>query len=277
MTEHPKINVLDHGHIQLIDSMGNDSAIIEAARTSYKLGTKITSDERTLLRFLLRHNHASPFESVVIKFHVKLPIFVERQWARHRTAGWNEVSARYSILPEETYSPSKENIKAQSKSNKQGREEELSEDVINNYLNAIAYTYSQAFTSYHTSIENDIARELARIELPLATYTEKVWWCNLRNIFNFLFLRMDSHAQLEIRLYANAMFEIVKQICPVACEAFEDYVLHAKKFSRVEMEILKELLCIFESGKVSVYNDTDITKPSSMTDREWKEFLAKLS
>lgn len=268
MTDHPKINVLDHGHIQLIDSMGNDSAIIEAARTSYKLGTKITSDERTLLRFLLRHNHASPFESVVIKFHVKLPIFVERQWARHRTAGWNEVSARYSILPEETYAPSKENIKAQSKSNKQGREEELSEDVINNYLNAIAYTYSQAFTSYHNSIDNDIARELARIELPLATYTEKVWWCNLRNIFNFLSLRMDSHAQLEIRLYANAMFEIVKQICPVACEAFEDYVLHAKKFSRMELEVLMKSFSKFHS-----FGD----KPSSMTDREWKEFLAKLS
>jgi thymidylate synthase (FAD) len=265
-----KIPVLDHGHIMLIDSMGNDASIIQAARTSYQHGTKILSDDRTLLRMLLRNDHASPFESVVLKFHVKLPIFVERQWARHRTAGWNEVSARYSVLPEETYVPSRENVKAQSKSNKQGRDQDLPDDVIDDYLEGIQSSAALAFHGYLISLEQDVSRELARIELPLSTYTEKVWWCNLRNIFNFLRLRMDSHAQYEIREYANAMAKLVKISCPVAYEAFEDYVLYGCRFSRMEMAVLKDMLNVIEEEYREGY------KPPTMTDREWREFKAKL-
>jgi len=265
-----KINVLDHGHILFLDKMGNDSAIIQAARTSYQNETRHVSDDRTLIRYLLNHEHMSPFESVVIKFHIKLPIFVERQWARHRTAGWNEVSARYSVLPNETYTPLPEKIQAQSKSNKQGRSGNLSEKIKQKFLSNLQESNSLAFNNYQDSLDDDISRELARIGLPLSTYTEKVWWCNLRNIFNFLHLRMDSHAQEEIRLYANAMYEIVKQVCPVACEAFEDYVLNARKFSAMEIKVLRDMLSVIEEEYKQGY------KPYNMTDREWKAFLEKL-
>lgn len=271
-----KIDVLDHGHVILIDKMGDDSAILQAARTSYQLGTKQVLSDRGLFRYLMRHEHQSPFESVTIKFHIKLPIFVERQFARHRTAGWNEVSARYSVLPEEYYCPEPENVKAQSSTNKQGRDGELSDFDVECFIDNTNGTGTLCFHDYKQDLDRGVARELARINLPLSTYTEKVWWCNLRNIFHFLKLRMDSHAQWEIRQYANAMYELIKPIVPVACEAFEDYSLHAKKFSRMEMELLRNIVQRYED----LYDHTETAlsnlKPDSMSDREWKEFLEKL-
>jgi thymidylate synthase (FAD) len=276
-----KIDVLDHGHVILIDKMGDDSAILQAARTSYQQGTKKVSSDRDLLRYLMRHEHQSPFESVMMKFHIKLPIFVERQFARHRTAGWNEVSARYSVLPEEYYCPDPENVKAQSLTNKQGRGGDLLEFAVDRFINNVRETGSGCFSEYKEDLERGVSRELARINLPVSTYTEKVWWCNLRNIFHFLGLRMDSHAQWEIRQYANAMYELIKPIVPLACESFEDYVLHSKKFSRMEMEVLQQALGVYDSklGKI-VHNENtseQFDKPSSMTDREWVEFVGKLS
>ena len=259
-----KFPVLDHGHVVLIDCMGSDTDITSAARTSYQKGTKKISDDRNLIRYLMRNRHTSPFESCVVKFHVKLPIFVERQWARHRTAGWNEVSARYSELPEEYYIPRTEDVCAQSKINKQGRDEPIDPANADAFRAHTTDACRQAFDVYHTSLECDIARELARISLPLGTYTEKVWWINLKNLLDFLGLRMDSHAQWEIRQYANVIGEIVAKLFPFTWEAFVDYRLDAMTLSGPEVKHLYSLL----SGKGVV--------SKALSDREAKEFKAKL-
>jgi len=247
--------VLNEGHIVLMDCMGADQDVVQAARTSYQTGTVKVSDDRTLIRYLMRHRHTTPFESCQLKFHVKLPIFVERQWARHRTAGWNEVSARYSELPEEFYIPNVENVRAQSKTNKQGRDEELSQDVVANFIESSARTARESFAEYHNYLEGDIARELARISLPLSTYTEKVWWMNLHNILHFLSLRMDSHAQKEIREYAIAMGEqIIAPLFPLVWEAFEDYRLGGLFLSRLDIEVIQNLR--LESAKCVITRAT---------------------
>jgi thymidylate synthase (FAD) len=260
-----KFDVLDHGHIVLMDHMGDDAAIVQAARTCYQKGTKKVNDDRNLIRYLMRNRHSSPFESCVAKFHVKLPIFVERQWARHRTAGWNEVSARYSELPEEYYIPRTEDVCAQSKINKQGRDEPIesaSADAFRAHSKDVA---RYAFDVYHTSLECDIARELARISLPLGTYTEKVWWINLKNLLDFLSLRMDSHAQWEIRQYANIIgHQIVATLFPLVWEAFVDYRLDAMTLSGPEV---KHLYSRLTGNAVCT---------TALGDREQKEFKAKL-
>lgn len=233
--------VLDDGFVRLVDVMGDDAAIVQAARTSYQNGTKRVSEDRDLLRYLMRNQHSSPFESCQIKLFVRLPIFVERQWARHRTAGWNEVSGRYSELPEEFYVPDACNVKAQSQTNKQGRGEELPSDVVDDFVVDCETNGEAVFEDYRKHLSAGVSREIARINLPLSTYTEKVWWINLHNIFHFLGLRMDSHAQLEIRQYATTIGEqIVAPLFPIAWQAFLDYRFNATSLSALEQRAIVE-------------------------------------
>lgn len=234
---------LNHGFVRLIDYMGSDESIVQAARVSYGKGTKTVREDRTLIRYLMRHHHTTPFEMVELKFHVKLPIFVARQWIRHRTASVNEYSGRYSIMPEEFYVPSEEDIKLQSKTNRQGRsEEEISLEVRKKVLDLLIAEQKSSFAGYNEMLENNISRELARINLPLSLYTQWYWKIDLHNLFHFLKLRIDDHAQYEIRVYAKVMGEMVKKVAPLAWEAFEDYILNSITFSKTELTALKEFL-----------------------------------
>lgn len=236
-----EFKVLNHGFVRLVDYMGGDESIVQAARVSYGKGTKTVSEDRTLIRYLMRHQHTTPFEMVEFKFHVKLPIFVARQWIRHRTANVNEYSGRYSIMPEEFYLPDENVIKYQSQSNKQGRdEEEVPPEIRKRVLEILLNEQRSAFDGYQEMLENNIARELARINLPLSLYTQWYWKIDLHNLFHFLKLRMDKHAQYEIRVYAETMAQIVKTVVPMAYEAFEDYVLNSVTFSKQELLLLKK-------------------------------------
>lgn len=347
--------VLNDGFICLVDHMGDDSSIVQAARVSYgkdereeepnldckqcegtgrehfsggsdyvppsispnsnvtrqcnctflKEGELHTKD-RNLIRYLLNHGHTTPFEMVEIKFMVRVPMDCWRQWIRHRTASVNEYSTRYTEAIDSQQTTSPEEWRLQATDNKQGSSgflEDWPEDFVveNDEIQYKVYTsdgelivnqntgFAISPGEYLSKVEQEnleaqswlyrlrltlgIAKEQARKDLPLSTYTEAYWKCDLHNIFNFLRLRMDSHAQLEIRQYANAMFEIVKGICPVACEAFEDYVLNAKKFSAMEMEVINKGLKGLGYNVPFDFSD----KPDSMSDREWKEFLAKIS
>jgi thymidylate synthase (FAD) len=234
---------LDRGFVRLLDIMGDDAAIVQAARVSYGEGTRSVSDDRRLIRYLMRHRHTSPFEMVEFKFHIKLPIFVARQWIRHRTASVNEYSGRYSIMREEFYLPEPEQIRPQSLLNKQGRSEEpLPEDLARSVRQRLQDTQQRLYAEYQELLQQNLARELARINLPLSLYTEWYWKIDLHNLFHFLRLRLDEHAQYEIRVYARAIAEIVKQVVPLAWEAFEDYVLNAVTFSRAEQAALARML-----------------------------------
>lgn len=238
-----EIKCLNHGFVRLIDYMGNDESIVQAARVSYGKGTKTVREDRTLIRYLMRHHHTTPFEMVELKFHVKLPIFVARQWIRHRTASVNEYSGRYSLLPDEFYIPEEKNIQPQSKINMQGRsEEEISSEVRKKILDLLIAEQKSSFAGYNEMLENNISRELARINLPLSLYTQWYWKIDLHNLFHFLKLRIDDHAQYEIRVYAKAMGEMVKKIVPLAWEAFEDYIFNSITFSKTEMIALKKFL-----------------------------------
>ncbi len=234
---------LDKGFVRLLDIMGDDAAIVQAARVSYGEGTRSVSDDRRLIRYLMRHRHTSPFEMVEFKFHIKLPIFVARQWIRHRTASVNEYSGRYSIMREEFYLPEPEQIRPQSLLNKQGRSEEpLPEELARSVRQRLQDTQQRLYAEYQELLQQNLARELARINLPLSLYTEWYWKIDLHNLFHFLRLRLDEHAQYEIRVYARAIAEIVKQVVPLAWEAFEDYVLNAVTFSRAEQAALARML-----------------------------------
>lgn len=310
-----KYPVLNDGFICLVDVMGDDSSIVQAARVSYGKDTRvhettavrlgkesfacldggepevqhaygnakreIAGKDRALIRYLLNHGHTTPFEMVELKFLVRVPMDCWRQWIRHRTASVNEYSTRYTEAIDSQQTTAPDEWRLQATDNKQGSSGLLTTwpDNVSNIIefpedNDTDMSPGEFCTDqekqlhavsrqlYEERISLGIAKEQARKDLPLSTYTEAYWKCDLHNVFNFLRLRMDSHAQLEIRFYANAMFEIVKQVCPIACEAFEDYVLNAKKFNRMELETLK-------SGNYDF-------KPSSMTEREWKEFLSKL-
>ena len=238
-----KYDCLDNGFIRLVDYMGDDYAIVQAARVSYGLGTKTVTEERGLIRHLMRFRHTSPFEMVEFKFHVKLPIFVARQWIRHRTANVNEYSGRYSILKDEFYVPELELIRTQSTLNKQGRSlEMLPAEKAVQITEQMKETQKHLFDEYNSYLELDMARELARINLPLSTYTEWYWKIDLHNLFHFLKLRLDKDAQYEIRVYADKITEIIKPIVPLAYEAFEDYELNSVKFSKNEMNILKSMI-----------------------------------
>ncbi|MGE4280156.1 MAG: FAD-dependent thymidylate synthase [Magnetospirillum sp.] len=268
--------VLDHGFIAVKDYMGDDLSILQMARMSYGKGTKGLSDDRALLRYLMRHQHTSPFEGCVIKLHVKLPIFVMRQWVRHRTASLNEYSARYSILPDEFYMPAPELLAVQSKDNKQGRGDALTAEQSAEVLRILRDDAERNFATYHKLLNADedgnaidenndgIARELARIGLPLSTYTQMYWQTNLHNLMHFLRLRADPHAQYEIRVFAEKMLDVMADWVPVTTEAFRDYQLEAGRVSRMEIALLRDLL----AGKATVAD----AERYGMTKREIREF-----
>lgn len=260
---------LDHGFIRLVDVMGDDSAIVQAARVSYGQGTKTVNEDRGLIRYLMRHKHTSPFEMVELKFHVKLPIFIARQWIRHRTANVNEYSGRYSEMKDECYLPELEQIRFQSKNNKQGRaDESLSGDDADSVLNIISEGHSSAFGDYKEMLDKGVAREIARINLPLSTYTEWYWKIDLHNLLHFIRLRLDSHAQYEIRVYAEAIAEMLKVIVPLTWEAFEDFTLHNINFSRKEIQVLKDI--------IKEFPDKEELEKYGLKAGEAREFLEKL-
>jgi thymidylate synthase (FAD) len=249
-----ELKVLDHGFIALIDAMPRlvpsgktaDFAIVQAARVSYGQGTKQVNEDRGLIRYLLRHRHTTPFEMVEFKFHIAMPIFVARQWIRHRTANVNEYSARYSIVPDRFYKPTIDAVRKQSAANRQGGEETFKVDSSDlgevstaqeflTYLNACEQQYS----SYIKLTEKGVSRELARMGLPVNVYTEWYWKCDLHNILRFLSLRMDAHAQLEIREFASAMFALLQPIVPITMEAWQDYETGAVHLTRLEAEAIR--------------------------------------
>lgn len=261
--------VLDHGFISLVDTMGTDASIAEAARVSYGAGNRSLREDRTLIRYLYNHKHTSPFEMVELKFHCKMPIFVARQWIRHRTASVNEVSGRYSIMPLQMYLPEPEVVRAQSQTNKQGREEELSaSDVIEFLDNCVAHRIGTK-TNYTNALKSNVARELSRIDLPLSLYTEWYWKIDLHNLLHFLTLRCDSHAQEEIRQYASLMASIVKYILPISFEAWIDYRFGAVQLSRLDQVLLAEQM------KTGVVPSKERAIAIGMTGREWSEYVQK--
>jgi thymidylate synthase (FAD) len=278
-----KFPVLDHGHVVFMDHMGSDPDIVQAARTSYQTGTTHTSDNSTLLRYLMRHRHSSPFESATIKLHIKLPIVVERQMARHRTAGWNEVSGRYSELPDECYLPKHQDVCYQSSTNRQGGTEPLDNDQTTFFLDRQREVQQLAHRYYQHDLDNGVARETARNSLPLSTYTEKVWWINLHNMLHFLCLRMDHHAQNEIRQYANTIGrEIVAKLFPDTWEAFLDYRLFAMQLSSTDIGVIEAVMSIHRE-----VGDSGVPPRSSWMEQmpeRWKparcrerdEFFAKI-
>lgn len=235
-----EIKCLDKGFVRLVDYMGNDEAVVQAARVSYGKGTKKISEDKGLIRYLLRHTHTTPFEMVEFKFHCKMPIFVARQWIRHRTANVNEYSARYSQLKDDFYLPEESALNKQDAVNKQGRAEELSADEKKKILINLTESYKTEFEKYEEFLKIGLAREVARINLPLATYTEWYWKIDLHNLMHFLKLRLDSHAQYEIRVFAEAMAKIVKDTVPLCYEAFEDYALESMNLSKLEKNFIAQ-------------------------------------
>lgn len=231
--------ILDKGFVALVDCMGNDETIERYARVSYGKGTRKSSDTRNLIRYLIRHHHSTPIEAVEFSFHLALPIHVARQLVRHRTfSPINEYSARYSVVPELYYTISEEQFGSQSKSNKQGRGEKLDSSFYQDFTDKTKKLQDEAFDLYHKAIDDGVAREIARMHLPLNTYT--YWYCkmDLNNLFKMLRLRLDSHAQWEIRQYAIVIAAIVREIVPLAWEAFEDYILNAQTFTHLDLELL---------------------------------------
>lgn len=234
--------VLDHGFVRLVDYLGGDARIVQAARVSYGAGTKTVRQDRGLINYLMRNHHTSPFEQVIFTFHVKLPIFVARQWIRHRTARLNEISGRYSVMEDEFYLPEPQDVRRQSADNKQGRGEELSPEQQRQFIEHLHAEQQAVYRGYQGSIGGDVARELARVNLPLSLYTQWYWQIDLHNLFHFLRLRLDNHAQLEIRRYGEVMAEIVKKVVPLAWDAFEEHVLHARTLSRGLWERVQSLV-----------------------------------
>ncbi|NOT72429.1 MAG: FAD-dependent thymidylate synthase [Hyphomicrobium sp.] len=268
----PGVKVLDHGFIRLVDTMGNDDAIVDAARVSFGSTAAMHSkaQNRGLIRYMMRHRHTTPFEMCEIKIHVKLPILVARQWIRHRTANVNEYSGRYREILNEFYVPEPEQICYQSDSNRQGRGDAFENDMAVELADKIRAANHESLSEYHYLLDQGMALETARGVTSVSQYTEWYWKCDLHNVLGFLSQRMDGHAQYEIRVYANHLAEIVKAWVPVAWEAFEDYRLGAHTFSRQEMEILRALV---ESAPG--YTGT-VDARSQLTEREWKAFLQAL-
>ncbi len=235
--------VLDKGFVRLVDYLGSDQRIVQSARVSYGNGTKTVSQDAGLIDYLLRHQHTSPFEQVVFTFHVKMPIFVARQWVRHRTGRMNEVSGRYSIMKDEFYVPETKDIEPQSKDNKQGRSDQpFDEAKAKEIQAALQKGQKDSYDSYSELLDTGLAREVARINLPLSLYTEFYWQMDLNNLFRFLKLRLDGHAQYEIRQYAQVMLELVRKVCPMAVASFENDMNRAVSFTGEEMEALRAVL-----------------------------------
>ncbi|GBR30541.1 FAD-dependent thymidylate synthase [Kozakia baliensis NRIC 0488] len=261
--------LLDHGFVRVVDYMGDDGAIVQAARVSYGRGTKKVSEDSGLIRYLMRHRHSTPFEMCEIKFHVKLPVFVARQWIRHRMANVNEYSARYSILDREFYLPSLEQVAAQSQSNRQGRADALPAEKAEEVLDLLRQDASRCYDHYEQMLDPEgigLARELARMNLTLNTYTQWYWKIDLHNFLHFLSLRADPHAQYEIRVYAEAMIEILRRWVPVTCAAFEEYRLGAFNFSAGMLRVLRCQL----AGEAVTQADSGLSR------REWDEMQAVL-
>ena len=272
------IPVLDHGFIRVIDYMGTDAAIVQAARVSYGKGTKKTREDAGLINYLLRHRHTTPFEMCEIKLHIKLPIFIARQWIRHRTANVNEYSGRYSILDREFYVPAPEQLASQSLSNRQGRGDVLQGEEAARVLDILKSDAQQCYDHYQEMLNEDevgnmrdenkegLARELARMNLPVNFYTQWYWKIDLHNFMHFLALRVDDHAQYEIRVYAQAMLDVLKKWEPTTYEAFMDYRVGATEVSKKGMDVVRRLL----AGE-------DVTAENSgMSKREWSELMDSL-
>ncbi len=233
---------LDKGFVRLVDSMGGDDAIVQAARVSYGKGTSRVSQDRGLIRYLMRHRHTTPFEMVEFKFHAKMPIFVARQWVRHRTANINEYSLRYSEARDEFYTPDPEHIQFQSALNKQGRAGKVPKKLTDKVIKYFMEISERSFEMYQELNEAGLARELIRAILPVNLYTEWYWKNDLHNLLHFIGLRSDPHAQYEIRVYSDAMATFVKQVAPFAWEAYQDYVVDGMRFSRIEQGLLESRL-----------------------------------
>lgn len=272
------IEVLDHGFVRVIDYMGDDAAVVQAARVSYGKGTKKVSEDAGLIRYLMRHRHSTPFEMCEIKFHVKLPIFVARQWIRHRTANVNEYSARYSILDREFYVPAPDQLGAQAVSNRQGRGDRLDGAEADAVLRLLREDAERAYSHYEVMLNQredgsvidgnrqGLARELARMNLPLSYYTQWYWKVDLHNLLHFLSLRADPHAQYEIRVYAAAMLDVVRRWVPAVYEAFRDYRMGGTHLSQTGLEIVKRML----AGEAVTQETSGLGK------REWTELMAAL-
>lgn len=280
-------SVLDHGFIRVIDYMGDDSSVVQAARVSYGTGTEAVQSDTGLINYLLRHDHTTPFEMCEIKLHVKLPVFVARQWIRHRMANINEYSARYSILDREFYIPEAENLAVQSTDNKQGRGEVLSPEQareVQQWLLREANSAYDAYLDVIKPVENGghygLARELARMNLPTNIYTQWYWKTDLHNLMRFMRLRADSHAQKEIRVYAEMIERIVAEWTPATFEAYQNYIKDVMKFSSKELEALA-LIMNTEQGRImiNVLKKMDVSMLQDIgtfSKGEWKEFLVKL-
>ncbi len=272
------ISVLDHGFVRVIDYMGDDTSVVQAARVSYGKGTKKVSTDSGLIKYLMRHWHSTPFEMCEIKYHVKLPIFIARQWIRHRTANVNEYSARYSILDKEFYLPKNEHLASQSKSNRQGRGEVLQGEQAKKVLNLLKNDAERTYDNYETMLnerydgsvvdenETGLARELARMNLTLNTYTQWYWKTDLLNLMNFLRLRADHHAQYEIRAYADVMLDTLKRWVPITYDAFMDYRVGGTEVSSKGKKIIQKLI----SG------ESVDAEQSGLSKREWNELMTAL-
>ncbi|QEO18588.1 FAD-dependent thymidylate synthase [Acetobacter vaccinii] len=265
------LEVLDHGFLRVVDYMGDDSAIVQAARVSYGRGTRRVSEDAGLIRYLMRHRHSSPFEMCEIKFHVKLPIFVARQWIRHRMASVNEYSARYSILDSEFYLPAPEHMAAQSEVNRQGRGDVLPPDAASEVLDILRGDALRTYGNYERLLDKDegfgLARELARVNLTLNTYTQWYWKTDLHNLMHFLALRLDPHAQYEIRAYAEEMLAVLHAWVPQTAAAFEEYRRGAVTFSASMMAVLRRMLA----------GETVVREGTGLSQREWDEMMASLN
>ena len=269
------VPVLDHGFVRVVDYMGDDTSIVQSARVSYGKGTKKVSTDSGLIKYLMRHRHSTPFEMCEIKYHVKLPIFVARQWIRHRTANVNEYSARYSILDKEFYLPTKENLAAQSKNNRQGRGDLINDKQADDILKILKEDAEKNYNDYETMLnerydgtiinenKKGLARELARMNLTLNTYTQWYWKTDLLNLLNFLSLRADDHSQYEIRAYADVMIDSLKRWVPITYEAFMDYRIGGMELSSKGKSVISKMIkgesCDFENSKLSK--------------REWNELM----
>ena len=270
--------VLDHGFVRVVDYMGDDAAVVQAARVSYGKGTKKKSADQGLINYLMRHRHTTPFEMCEIKFHVKLPIFVARQWIRHRTASVNEYSARYSILDREFYTPTEDNLAAQSTINKQGREELLQGAEAERALHLLKRDAEQSYQTYEELLNcredgeiinegnKGLTRELARMNLNLSYYTQWYWKTNLHNLMHFLSLRADSHAQYEIRVYADIMLDILKKWMPLSYEAFVEHRMNGGYFSATALKVIQKMLKGEDVDAIAM----------GLSAREWQEVQAKL-
>ncbi len=269
------IPILDHGFIRVVDYMGDDTSIVQAARVSYGKGTKKVSTDAGLIKYLMRHWHSTPFEMCEIKYHVKLPIFIARQWIRHRTANVNEYSARYSILDKEFYLPAPEHLAAQSQNNRQGRGDVIEGEQAKKVLDLLKGDAEQTYNNYEMMLNErydgtvidekaiGLARELARMNLTLNTYTQWYWKTDLLNLMNFLRLRADRHAQYEIRAYADAMLDTVKKWVPISYEAFMDYRVGGTEVSAKGKKVIKKLL----KGEIITVDQSGLSK------REWNELM----